>query len=60
MKMCEIFHCDHRGDRYCCYFCDSKDTCRNPCQNNPYRCGKFFEKDEQVIIRRRNGKQCQG
>lgn len=40
---CEIFHCDKRGDRYCCFYCWKKDKCKNPCHNNPEKCGKAFE-----------------
>lgn len=40
---CEIFHCDKRGDRYCCFYCEKKSKCNNPCLNYPDRCGKAFE-----------------
>lgn len=43
---CEIFHCDSRRDRYCCFYCQRKGICRNPCLNNPERCGKAFEEDK--------------
>lgn len=43
---CEIFHCDMRRDRYCCFYCSRKNICRNPCLNNPERCGKAFEEVE--------------
>lgn len=39
---CEIFHCDRRGDRYCCHYC--KLRCKNHCLNDPARCEKGFEK----------------
>lgn len=47
MKMCQIFHCDHRGDRYCCHDCQRRDKCKNPCRNNPARCGQVFEKEDE-------------
>lgn len=39
---CEVFHCDHRGDRYCCFYCWRKGYCRNPCLNTPDKCGLGF------------------
>ncbi len=45
-RRCEIFHCDARGDRYCCYWCYRKKICKNPCINNPSRCGKMFLQEE--------------
>lgn len=40
-RMCSRFHCDKRGDRYCCADCveRQRDRCRNPCLNAPARCG---------------------
>lgn len=40
---CQIFHCDRRGDRYCCFYCERKKKCKNPCLNRPDRCGQAFE-----------------
>lgn len=39
-RWCRTFHCDARGDRYCCADCPAKTkaNCRNPCQNDPSRC----------------------
>lgn len=39
-RWCNVFHCDRRGDRYCCIDCPKtyKSKCRNPCQNDPSRC----------------------
>ena len=37
-RMCRIFHCDYRGDRYCCRDCWNLNDCPNPCQNDPSRC----------------------
>ncbi|WP_300689260.1 hypothetical protein [uncultured Oscillibacter sp.] len=40
-RMCSRFHCDKRGDRFCCADCveRKRDRCRNPCHNDPARCG---------------------
>lgn len=38
-RMCSRFHCDYRGDRYCCADCWSRKYCENPCLNDPSRCG---------------------
>ena len=39
-RWCSRFHCDKRGDRYCCADCleQKRDRCRNPCMNDPARC----------------------
>lgn len=44
--MCEIFMCDKRGGRYCCYYCGRREKCGNPCLNEPRKCGKSFIKGE--------------
>lgn len=36
--MCRIFHCDMRGDRFCCADCPKRFRCSNPCENDPSRC----------------------
>ena len=38
-RYCSVFHCDKRGDCYCCIDCNKIQKCRNPCQNNPDKCG---------------------
>ena len=40
-RRCSRFHCDKRGDRFCCADCveRKRDHCRNPCLNDPCRCG---------------------
>lgn len=38
-RYCTRFHCDRRGDRYCCADCPLKSRCKNPCLNDPARCG---------------------
>ena len=38
-RMCSRFHCDDRGDRYCCADCPKYRRCLNPCLNDPSRCG---------------------
>lgn len=42
VHMCEIFFCDKRGDRQCCFYCEWKKKCKNHCLNNPEKCGKYF------------------
>lgn len=42
-RKCRIFYCDRRGDRYCCFYCDKKNRCKNHCLNYPKRCGQIFE-----------------
>lgn len=37
-RMCKIFHCDMRGDRFCCTDCPKRFRCSNPCENHPSRC----------------------
>lgn len=37
--MCRVFHCDMRGDRFCCTDCPKRFRCSNPCENDPSRCG---------------------
>lgn len=38
-RYCRTFHCDARGDRYCCADCWMRADCPNPCLNHPSRCG---------------------
>lgn len=38
-RMCRIFHCDLRHDRFCCADCPKQFRCSNPCENHPSRCG---------------------
>lgn len=37
-RMCKVFHCDMRGDRFCCADCPKRFRCSNPCENDPSRC----------------------
>ena len=41
---CAIFECKryHGGtvNNRCCFYCDKKDQCGDPCLNDPERCGK--------------------
>lgn len=37
-RMCKIFYCDARGDRFCCRDCNGFDVCLNHCLNDPARC----------------------
>lgn len=41
-RMCSIFMCDKRRERYCCNDCEKKEKCNNPCLNTPGKCGKDF------------------
>ena len=38
---CKIFHCTRsRGVKMeCCYYCDKREECGDPCRNNPDACG---------------------
>lgn len=38
VRMCKVFYCDARGDRYCCRDCNVYDVCANHCLNDPSRC----------------------
>lgn len=42
IHMCEIFFCDKRRERQCCYYCPGKKKCKNQCLNNPEKCGEHF------------------
>lgn len=37
-RMCRVFYCDARGDRYCCRDCNVYDVCASHCLNDPSRC----------------------
>lgn len=39
-RFCEIFNCDHMRGNICCMDCMNKAKCKNPCLNNPQRCGQ--------------------
>ena len=38
VRMCSVFYCDQRGDRYCCADCVRAYRCDNRCLNDPKRC----------------------
>ena len=38
-RWCKTFHCNARGDRYCCADCWMRTDCPDPCLNHPSRCG---------------------
>lgn len=38
-RYCSRFYCDHFGERFCCTDCLRKMACKNPCWNDPSRCG---------------------
>lgn len=54
-RWCRTFHCDRRGDRFCCVDCPKtyKSKCRNPCRNDPSRCG--LEEGERRIRELKKG-----
>lgn len=37
-RWCKTFHCDARGDRFCCADCWQRRDCLSPCLNHPTRC----------------------
>ena len=37
-RMCKVFYCDARGDRYCCRDCNVYEVCATHCLNDPSRC----------------------
>lgn len=39
-RRCMIFNCDHMRGNICCADCSHKSKCKNPCLNNPHRCGQ--------------------
>lgn len=45
-EMCEIFFCNKRKERYCCFYCDERENCKNPCLNTPDLCEKHFVQEE--------------
>ena len=38
VRMCKVFYCDARGDRFCCRDCNVYEVCANHCLNDPSRC----------------------
>ncbi len=54
-RWCRTFHCDRRGDRFCCVDCPNtcKTKCRNPCRNDPSRCG--LEDGERGMQKQKKG-----
>ena len=47
---CTIFNCVKlRGVSYkCCYYCHKKNSCHDPCRNDPERCGKCVIPEEYI------------
>lgn len=40
---CTHFKCMEQSDsKRCCYYCPDKNSCSNPCLNNPGICGLFI------------------
>lgn len=50
-RRCIQFYCDHRGERVCCADCNRKHKCKNPCLNDPSRCGLL---DARMNIKKKN------
>ena len=50
-RYCQIFHCDERGDRYCCRDCWLRQKCANPCLNDPSRC-RLVDTDRTFSVER--------
>lgn len=46
VRMCKVFYCDARGDRFCCRDCDVYKVCANHCLNDPSRCRLEQKSDE--------------
>ena len=42
---CSLFYCDNMRGGYCCRKCASFKRCKNPCLNDPAKCG-YHRKDE--------------
>ena len=42
-RMCKVFHCDLRKDRFCCTDCPRRWRCSNPCENHPSRCRLVYD-----------------
>lgn len=49
--LCTRFHCDHMGDRVCCANCEKYRKCKNPCMNDPRKCGLSEIKSEIVVVK---------
>ena len=47
--MCQRYYCDHMGDRICCANCEKYHKCKNPCINDPRKCG-YSEKRKEIFI----------
>ncbi len=39
-RHCQIFNCDRKHGNICCADCINRSSCKNPCLNNPERCGQ--------------------
>ena len=56
MKSCKLFKCEFWGTNVCCATCPKKDLdgrakCKNPCQNEPTRCGSYIAYDADTSVR---------
>ncbi|WP_313525430.1 hypothetical protein [Anaerotignum sp.] len=39
-RRCAVFNCNRRHGNTCCADCVNRASCKNPCLNNPQRCGQ--------------------
>lgn len=50
-KHCGLFECiKAQGSDKCCYFCNKKTDCRDPCDNDPKQCGYLLPPDYLKIL----------
>ena len=49
--LCQRFHCDHMGNRICCAYCEKYRRCKNPCKNDPKKCGLAEHKSDIIKIK---------
>lgn len=49
--LCQRFHCDHMGNRICCASCENYGKCKNPCRNDPQKCGLAEHRADTIRIK---------
>lgn len=52
--MCQIFNCDERHGNFCCAKCRDRKKCKNPCKNDPKKCGYLEAAHPGRKLRREN------
>jgi hypothetical protein len=45
-RYCEL---ERAGTRQCCYYCDFKNSCENPCEGTPYKCNEMVADDSELL-----------